>query len=237
MSSGNYNEDTSRLYTDIGLLSSDEAYANDVQEFFNVITGHSIPNGYENLITAPREMRTRLIELIRQEETNAREGKPSGIVIKMNSLQDIDTITAMYAASQAGVTIKLIVRGICCLRPGRPGLSENITVRSIVGDYLEHSRIFYFHNDGNPLVYSGSADMMVRSFDRRLESLFKINDPFLKQQAINLLSYNLKDNVNVYEMKENGSFEQVIPGEEKPFNIHKEFYRVKRETVLSAKLF
>jgi polyphosphate kinase len=237
MSSGNYNEDTSRLYTDIGLLSSDEAYANDVQEFFNVITGHSIPNGYENLITAPREMRTRLIELIRQEETNAREGKPSGIVIKMNSLQDIDTITAMYAASQAGVTIKLIVRGICCLRPGRPGLSENITVRSIVGDYLEHSRIFYFHNDGNPLVYSGSADMMVRSFDRRLESLFKINDPFLKQQAINLLSYNLKDNVNVYEMKEDGSFEQVIPGEEKPFNIHKEFYRVKRETVLSAKLF
>ncbi len=237
MSSGNYNEDTSRIYTDIGLLSSDEAYANDVQEFFNVITGHSIPNGYENLITAPREMRTRLIELIRQEETNAREGKPSGIVIKMNSLQDIDTITAMYAASQAGVIIKLIVRGICCLRPGRPGLSENITVRSIVGDYLEHSRIFYFHNDGNPLVYSGSADMMVRSFDRRLESLFKINDPFLKQQAINLLSYNLKDNVNVYEMKEDGSFEQVIPGEEKPFNIHKEFYRVKRETVLAAKLF
>src|SRR5690606_6545370 len=103
-----------------------------------------------------------------QEEENAKQGLPSGIVIKINSLQDIDTIMAMYAASRAGVPIKLIVRGICCIRPGRTGLSENITVRSIVGEYLEHSRIFYFHNNGNPLVYSGSADMMVRSFDRRL---------------------------------------------------------------------
>ncbi len=238
MSSGNYNEDTSRLYTDIGLLSSDEDYANDVQEFFNVITGHSIPNGYKNLITAPREMRTRLIELIQQEEQNAKSGLPSGIVIKLNSLQDIDTITAMYSASQAGVPINLIVRGICCIRPGREGLSENITVRSLVGNYLEHSRIFYFHNNGQPLVYSGSADMMVRSFDRRLESLFLINDPFLAQQAINLLSFNLKDNINAYEMKEDGSFEQVSPAKgEAVFSVHKEFYKVKRETVLAAKLF
>ncbi|MFY0605232.1 MAG: polyphosphate kinase 1 [Cyclobacteriaceae bacterium] len=238
MSSGNYNEDTSRLYTDIGLLSADEDYANDVQEFFNVITGHSIPNGYKNLITAPREMRTRLVELIQQEEKNAKEGLPSGIVIKLNSLQDIDTITAMYSASQAGVPIHLIVRGICCLRPGREGLSENITVRSIVGNYLEHSRIFYFHNNGDPKVYSGSADMMVRSFERRLESLFLINDQFLKQQAINLLAFNLKDNINAYEMKEDGSFEQVSPAEGEPvFNVHHEFYKVKRETVLAAKLF
>ena len=144
MSSGNYNEDTSRLYTDIGLMSSDEGYANDVQEFFNVITGHSIPDSYQNLITAPRDMRNRLIELIRSEEESAKKGKPSGIVLKMNSLQDSDTIQALYAASRAGVVIKLIVRGICCLRPGRVGLSENITVRSIVGEYLEHSRILYF---------------------------------------------------------------------------------------------
>ncbi|RED93390.1 polyphosphate kinase 1 [Marinoscillum furvescens] len=236
MSSGNYNEDTSRLYTDIGLLSSDEGYANDVQEFFNVITGHSIPDKYENLITAPSEMRTRLIELIGREEANAREGKSSGIVIKINSLQDSDTIMALYAASRAGVPIHLIVRGICCLRPGREGLSENITVRSIVGEYLEHSRIFYFHNEGKPLVYSGSADMMVRSFERRLESLFLIKDPLLEQQAVNILAYNLRDNVNAYEMNEDGSFTAVTPGERPPFNIHKEFYKVKRESVMAAKL-
>ncbi|WP_421877461.1 polyphosphate kinase 1 [Marinoscillum sp.] len=237
MSSGNYNEDTARLYTDIGLMSSNEAYANDVQEFFNVITGHSVPDQYENLITAPREMRNKLIELINKEEENAKNGLPSGIVIKINSLQDSDTIMALYAASRAGVNIKLIVRGICCIRPGREGLSENITVKSIVGDYLEHSRIYYFHNNGNPLVYSGSADMMVRSFDSRLESLFMINDTLLKQQAINILSFNLKDNVNSYEMNEDGSFTPINREDEKPFNIHKEFYRVKREGVLAAKLF
>jgi len=237
MSSGNYNEDTARLYTDIGLMTSDEGYANDVQEFFNVITGHSVPDRYDNLITAPREMRSRLIELIQQEENNAKNGLSSGIVIKINSLQDIDTIMALYAASRAGVPIHLIVRGICCLRPGRPGLSENITVRSIVGEYLEHSRIFYFHNQGDPLVYSGSADMMVRSFERRLESLFLIKDELLKQQAINLLCYNLKDNINGYEMKEDGSFVPITPENGKVFNIHKEFYKVKREVVMSAKLF
>ncbi|MEQ8583815.1 MAG: polyphosphate kinase 1 [Marinoscillum sp.] len=237
MSSGNYNEDTARLYTDIGLMTSDEGYANDVQEFFNVITGHSVPDRYDNLITAPREMRSRLIELIQQEENNARNGLPSGIVIKINSLQDIDTIMALYAASRAGVPIHLIVRGICCLRPGREGLSENITVRSIVGEYLEHSRIFYFHNQGDPLVYSGSADMMVRSFERRLESLFLIKDELLKQQAINLLCYNLKDNINGYEMKEDGSFVPITPENGKVFNIHKEFYKVKREVVMAAKLF
>ncbi len=212
MSSGNYNESTSKLYTDIGLLSSDEAYANDVQEFFNVITGHSMPDDYQYLITAPREMRPKLIQLINNEEQNAKLGLASGIVIKMNSLQDKETIMALYSASQAGVPIKLIVRGICSIRPSRVGLSENIEVRSIVGDYLEHSRIYYFHNNDTPIVYSGSADMMVRSFDRRLESLFLIKDELLKQQAINLLAYNLKDNVNSYLMNEDGSFTLVYPG-------------------------
>ena len=143
----------------------------------------------------------------------------------------------MYAASNAGVEIKLIVRGICCLRPARVGLSENITVKSIVGEYLEHSRIFYFHNNGDSQVYSGSADVMVRSFDRRLESLFLIKDILLKQQAINILCFNLKDNVNSYEMKEDGTFAELKPNGEPAFNIHTEFYKVKRETVLAAKLF
>ncbi|WP_258104764.1 polyphosphate kinase 1 [Marinoscillum sp. MHG1-6] len=237
MSSGNYNEDTSKLYTDISLLSSDEGYANDVQEFFNVITGHSVPDKYTYLLTAPRDMRDKLIDLIKNEEENAKQGLPSGVVIKMNSLQDKDTIMAMYSASQAGVPIKLIVRGICSIRPGRAGLSENIEVRSIVGDYLEHSRIYYFHNNGKPLVYSGSADMMVRSFERRLESLFLINDQLLKQQAINILAYNLKDNVNTYVLNEDGSFTPYQPEDQKRFNIHKEFYKVKREIVMNAKLF
>lgn len=236
MSSGNYNENTAKLYTDISLLTSDETYANDVQEFFNVITGHSIPDEYKYLITAPREMRPKLISFIKNEEENARKGLPSGIVIKMNSLQDKDTIMAMYEASKAGVPIKMIVRGMCCIRPGRPGLSENIEVRSIVGDYLEHARLFYFHNNGDPRVYSGSADMMVRSFERRLESLFLITDALLKQQAINILVYNLRDNVNAYRMKEDGTFEKHVDGQP-PFNIHKEFYKVKREVVMKAKLF
>ena len=170
MGSGNYNEDTSRLYTDIGLISTDSVYANDVSEFFNVITGHSLPANYELLITAPGEMRNSLIELIRVERQNGKDSLSCGIVIKINSLQDDKVIEELYAASQVGVSIKLIIRGICCIIPGRKGLSENIVVKSIVGEFLEHSRIYYFHNNGEPKVYSGSADIMVRSFDRRMES-------------------------------------------------------------------
>ncbi|MEM6643664.1 MAG: polyphosphate kinase 1 [Bacteroidota bacterium] len=237
MSSGNYNESTSRLYTDLGLLSSNEAYANDVQEFFNVITGHSMPEEYDTLITAPTYMRKELIRLIAKERENAVAGLPSGIVVKINSLQDKDVIYAMYEASQAGVPIKLIVRGICCLRPGRSGLSENIIVRSIVGEYLEHSRIFYFHQNGNPKVYCGSADMMVRSFDSRLESLFILQDQLLKQQAINILSFNLQDNVNAYEMREDGTYKPLWPDKEPEFDVHKVFYRVKKEGIMKASLF
>jgi polyphosphate kinase len=234
MSSGNYNEQTSRLYTDLGILTTNEIYAHDVSEFFNVITGHSEPRIFKRLITAPRDMRNQLIELINREAENARNGKPSGIVIKINSLQDKRTIEAFYEASQAGVPIRLIVRGICCLRPGREGLSENITVRSIVGEFLEHSRIFYFHNNGSPRIYAGSADIMVRSFDRRIESLFEITDDLLKKQLINLLAYNQKDNVNTYEMHEDGSYTPLTPGDQEPFNIHKEFFYVTREIVEKA---
>lgn len=237
MSSGNYNEATSKLYTDIGLLSSNESYANDVQEFFNVITGHSMPEEYDSLITAPTHMRRGLIALIDKEREHAVAGKSSGIVIKLNSLQDKDVILALYEASKSGVPIKLIVRGICCIRPGRKGLSENISVRSIVGEYLEHSRIFYFHNDGDPKVYCGSADMMVRSFDRRLESLFIISDPLLKQQAINILAYNLRDNVNAYEMNEDGSYTHLEPNGEPVFDVHQEFYKADREGIMKTQLF
>jgi polyphosphate kinase len=237
MSSGNYNEDTARLYTDISLLTTNEVYAHDVSEFFNVITGHSRPEIYQNLITAPRDMRPQLINLIRNEAAFARQGLPAGIVIKINSLEDQQTIDELYVASQAGVPIKLIVRGICCLRPGRKGLSENITVRSIVGDFLEHARIFYFHNNGAPKVYAGSADIMVRSFDRRLESLFLISADLLMQQVIFMLENNLRDNVNAYNMKEDGTYEKQPQEGETPFSIHKEFFKVTLDDVRRAKLF
>lgn len=159
-------------------------------------------------------------------------------MIKVNSLQDLEFISALYEASNAGVPIKLIVRGICCLRPQRKGLSENIVVKSIVGEFLEHARLFYFHQNGNPKVYGGSADAMVRSFDRRVESLFLIVDEQLKKEAINILHYNLKDNVNSYWMNEDGEYEKAKIGEnEIPFDLHKEFYNVKIEDINSVKLF
>jgi len=224
--SGNYNEQTSRIYTDVSMLTTNDVYGHDVSEFFNVITGHSQPDDYEYLITAPKDMRQQLISLIREEVRNAKKGLPSGIVMKMNSLEDKEMIDEFYKASKAGVPIRFIVRGICCLRPGRVGLSENIEVRSIVGDYLEHSRLFYFHQAGNPKMYAGSADLMVRSFDRRIEALFLIVNPQLKREAINILYFNLRDNQNTYVMREDGAYVHRHPAPEEPaFNVHKEFYR------------
>jgi polyphosphate kinase len=237
LGSGNYNEDTARLYTDIGLLTTNEVLANDVSEFFNVITGHSVPSDYRNLITAPRDMRHQLISFIEQEAIHAKNGLPSGIFIKVNSLEDSEIIYALYSASQQGVPIKLIIRGICCLRPGRKGLSENIEVLSIVGDFLEHSRIYHFHNNGDTRTYSGSADMMVRSFDKRLESLFKVEAPLLEKQLMNILSYNLRDNSNSYIMQEDGTYLAKAPvAGETRFNIHQEFFKVQVNEVLKVKL-
>ncbi|MBC5772648.1 polyphosphate kinase 1 [Pontibacter sp. KCTC 32443] len=223
--SGNYNEQTARLYSDVSLLSTDEVYAHDVSEFFNVITGHSRPNEYKSLMTSPKGLRSQLIELIRNEARNAKRGFKSGIVIKINSLEDKEVMDEFYKASKAGVPIKLIVRGICCLRPGREDLSENIFVKSIVGEYLEHSRIYYFHNSGDPKVYSGSADVMVRSFDRRIEALFLILNEELKREAITILHYNLLDNYNSYIMREDGTYVKRRPAAgEDVIDIHKVFY-------------
>ena len=194
-------------------------------------TTNNVPQSYlfdyQNLITAPGDMRRKLIELIDNEAENARNGKPSGIVIKINSLQDKDAIDALYVASQAGVPIKLIVRGMCCLRPGKENLSENITVRSIVGDLLEHNRLYYFHNEGEPKVYGGSADMMVRSFDRRIESLFLIEDKLSKQIALEILNLNLLDNTNSYTLTSDDVYVKNIPVEgEAIVDVHKDFYHL-----------
>ena len=230
LSSGNYNEDTAKLYTDLGLLTTDIRITQDIAEFFNVITGHSMPTHYEHLITAPRDMRNRLIEMIEHEVDNHKAGLPAGICWKINSLQDTLTMEALYKASKAGVPILLIVRGICCLRPQRPGLSDNIYIKSIVGNYLEHTRIFYFHNNADPKVYGGSADVMVRSFDRRIESLFELVNSRAKNLAITILNWNLRDTVNSYEMQEDGNYWKVESDE--PFNIHQEFYHLKEDDLV-----
>jgi polyphosphate kinase len=240
LASGNYNEDTARLYTDIGLLTSNTTYTKDISEFFNVITGHSQPANYNNLITSPRDMRNKLIEMIRNESNNAQNNLPSGICIKLNSLEDQYVIDELYNASQAGVKIKLIVRGICCLRPGRKDLSENITVRSVVGLFLEHARIFYFHNNYQPRLYGGSADIMVRSFDKRIESLFEIVDEDIKHQVIHILDYNLRDNVNAYELQEDGSYKRVVcslSSEEPVFDIHQRFFELTEQQYEPISLF
>jgi len=238
LSSGNYNEATAKLYTDLGLLTADPEYAHDVAEFFNAVTGYSRPDNYNLLITAPHDLREDLIELVRQEIANAKKGLPCGIVIKINSLQDSAFINALYEASQTGVPVRLIVRGICCLRPARAGLSENIEVRSLVGEFLEHSRIYYFHNAGEPLVYGGSADTMVRSFEKRVEILFAFKDIRAKQEAINVLAYCLRDNFNAYTMQEDGSYKKVTRKPDEPiFNTHETFYKVNADIVQEANLF
>lgn len=237
LATGNYNEETARGYADVSLLTTDEGYARDVASFFNVITGNASAKTYENLITAPFDMRDRLTALIQQEAQNAQQGLPAGIVIKVNALADEAIIEELYKASAAGVPIQLIIRGICCLIPQKPGLSDNITVRSIVGDFLEHARIFYFHQQGAPQVYAGSADMMLRSFDKRIEALFRLKNPVLQQQVINILAYNLQDNVNSYLMQSDGTYVKVVPGNAPPFNIHEEFFKVTLAEVMKAQLF
>ena len=236
MSSGNYNESTAKIYTDTSYITSSRVYGSDVAEFFNVITGHSKPYRYKKLITTPGDMRKSLIFRIRKEARNAKKGLESGIAIKVNSLEDTLVIEELYKASNAGVKVKIIVRGICCIRPGRKGLSENIEVKSIVGDFLEHTRIYYFHNEGDPKVYGGSADVMVRSFDRRIESLFLV-DGFIRSQMINILDYSLRDNINSYRMNERGKFTSMEPKKEKVFNVHKEFFLLDKEKVSTSNIF
>lgn len=174
---GNYNPKTSRIYEDLGLFTADDQVGKDLTRLFNELSGYAIEKKFKRLLVAPRHLRKGLLKHIEQERTNAEEGKPSGIRIKVNSMVDEAIIDSLYRASQAGVPIDLWVRGICALKPGQPGMSETIRVRSILGRYLEHSRIFSFHNDGDPHVFIGSADMMHRNLDRRVEALVRLTQP------------------------------------------------------------
>jgi len=212
LGTGNYNPTTARLYTDLGLLTCRPELGEDVTDLFNVITGLCEFRGTRRLLVAPHQMHTRFLELIRRESEHARRGLPARIVAKMNALVVTEVIDALYEASQAGVQVDLIVRGICCLRPGVPGLSENIRVRSIVGRFLEHSRIFYFENACRPEVYVGSADWMPRNFFKRIEVVFPIEDGRLRERIINqILGLQLADNVKARELLPDGTYRRVVP--------------------------
>jgi polyphosphate kinase len=213
---GNYNPKTARLYTDFGLLSADPELAADLTELFNLLTGFGAPTSFRRLITAPRGMRDRFIAMIRREAEHAAAGRGGRIVAKMNALQDAELIAELYAAARAGVEIDLLVRGICCLRPGVPGVSERIRVLSIVGRFLEHSRAFYFGNGGAEEIYIGSADWMPRNLDRRIEAVVPIVDPALRRHLRDVLFMMLTDNRQAWDLASNGKYTQRLPapGEE-----------------------
>ena len=209
LGTGNYNDSTAKLYTDCGIFTCKESIGEDATAVFNMLSGYSEPLAWNELVLAPYWLRDKFLRLIGRETKNAQQGREARIVAKMNSLCDPGIIAALYEASASGVKIDLIVRGICCLRVGIPGVSENISVRSIVGNFLEHSRIFYFYNDGNPEVFMGSADWMPRNLDRRVEIVFPVIEEELKEKALHILHVELEDNVKARVMQPDGTYEKL----------------------------
>jgi polyphosphate kinase len=209
LGSGNYNPKTARLYTDVSFFTVNEAITSEVAQLFNTLTGAGRTPEFKQLLVAPFNLHPRIQQLIAAETANAAAGKPARIIAKMNKLVDQVTIDNLYAASQAGVKIDLIVRATCCLRPGVKGLSENIRLRSIVGRFLEHARVFYFENGGAPLVYCGSADWMSRNFFRRVETLFPVDDPELRKRLVDeMLASELRDNEDARELQADGRIQR-----------------------------
>jgi polyphosphate kinase len=209
LGTGNYNDATARQYTDIGLFTCSEAFGEDATAVFNMLSGYSEPPFWNKLVLAPLWLKNTFLRLIDRERLHAKEGKSARIVAKVNSLCDRDIIQALYQASAQGVQIDLIVRGICCLKVGKPGISQTISVRSIVGNFLEHSRIFYFENGGNAEVYCGSADWMPRNLERRVEILFPVEEKELKEEVIHILKNQLRDTVKARILQPDGSYERV----------------------------
>lgn len=209
LATGNYNESTAKQYTDFSFFTSDDYIAEDVATFFNLLTGFSLPTGWNRLAVAPLNLRERFLSLIRRESSNAGNGIKSHIVAKMNALLDPEIIEALYEASNAGVKIELIVRGSCALKPGLKGVSENVTVRSIVGRYLEHPRVYYFYNGGEEEYYLASADWMPRNLDRRVEDLFPVLGKKERQFVQKILDIQFSDNVNAWSLFSNGDYELI----------------------------
>ncbi len=213
---GNYNSKTAKLYTDLGLLSCRNDLGADLTDLFNFLTGLSKQRSYRKLLVAPVTLRDRMVALIQREREHCQNGNPGRILAKMNSLVDQPIIQTLYEASQAGVQIDLIVRGICCLRSGIKGVSDNIRVISVVGRYLEHSRIFHFHNNGQSEVFIGSADWMTRNLDRRVEAVTPVEDPDIAQELKEILDLMLADNRQAWELQPDGSYIQRSPTEDQP---------------------
>jgi polyphosphate kinase len=216
LGTGNYKSKTARLYTDLGLFTCSPSLGADMSDLFNSLTGYSHQRLYRKLLVAPANMRDRFLELIEREADHARAGRPARIIAKMNALVDAAIIDALYRASQAGVQIDLIARGICCLRPGVPGLSERIRVVSIIGRFLEHSRAWHFANGGEPEMFMGSADWMPRNFDRRVEAVVPIDDVSLHARLDRIFETCLVDNRQAWELASDGSWHQRVPGAGEP---------------------
>lgn len=225
LATGNYNDSTAKLYTDCGIFTCDERFGEDATAVFNMLSGYSEPKKWNKLIVAPIWMKDRFLKLIEREAEHAKKGIPAYIVAKMNSLCDPVIMAALYYASSCGVQIHLLVRGICCLKVGIPGVSENIHVRSIVGDFLEHSRIFYFHNGGSEEIYMGSADWMPRNLDRRVEIVFPVEDEAIKKELVHVLTLEFKDNVKAHLLKSDGSYEKQDKRGKTLINSQMEFCR------------
>jgi polyphosphate kinase len=220
LGTGNYNAKTARVYTDIGLLTCSPSIAADVSDLFNALTGFSRQRLYRKLLVAPANMKDRFLELIDRETANAKAGTPARIIAKMNAIVDPVIIDALYRASDAGVEIDLVIRGICCLRPGVTGLSERIRVISIVGRFLEHSRLWYFHNAGEPEYYFGSADWMPRNLDRRVEAVAPIEDQRLHSRCLGILETCLADNRQAWDLTADGTYVQRTPPADHPVATH-----------------
>ncbi len=222
---GNYNAKTARVYTDFGLLTCQPDLGADLSDVFNLLTGFSRQRDYRKVMVAPANMKARFIALIRREAEHAAAGRPSRIIAKLNALVSPDIITELYAASQAGVEIDLILRGICCLRPQLPGVSERIRVRSIIGRFLEHSRLFYFSNGGDEEFYFGSADWMPRNLERRVEVVVPVEDRVLQRRLLSLLHTCLADNRQAWELHPDGHYVQCTPGSEEELATHHKLLR------------
>jgi polyphosphate kinase len=217
LATGNYNAVTAQLYTDLGLFTCDPDMGADASDVFNYLTGYSAKQDYNKFLVAPINMRSKMESLIRREIEHQQRGEPGHLIFKANSVVDRAVIKWLYRASQAGVQVDLIVRGMCCLRPGLPGISDNIRVTSVVGRFLEHSRIYYFRNGGAEEVYLGSADLMSRNLDRRVEILFPVEDKrLIRHLRDDVLAIYLADNVKARRMLPDGSYERVRPGPNDP---------------------
>lgn len=223
LGTGNYNDSTAKIYTDFGMFTCDEAYGEDATAVFNMLSGYSEPAKWNRLLVAPLWMKKEFIHLIDREIRSAEEGREAFIKAKMNSLCDPDIIAELYRASRAGVKIDLLVRGICCLKTGIPGISENIHVRSIVGDFLEHSRIFWFCSEGQDALYMGSADWMPRNLDKRVEVVFPVVDEDLKKEVMHVLTTEFEDNVKAHILQPDGTYEKVDKRGKVRVNSQKQF--------------